>query len=395
MSITHTSGVKPRKTRNITDPSVFREGNPWRVVIDLNEVCNLKCTYCHINSLSGIKAKTSRTLDPKLVKSLLHDADQMKVFDITLTGGEILIMPNFVEYLEGVKDLSFSSVQLITNGICLSKKLAKEIKKSGVQRVSISIDSLEASNDQARGNGVWKRAWKGLENAVNSKLTVNVISVLGKHNIDDWYKLPALLKKKGVRSQNISLMCRLGRAESSKEWLGVPVERLYEIHSKIKRLQKELNDDKFFLSFNDGVLKHLGWSGKSTPLHAFQDQNPGIEAVVKVDGTVLRNRLYGKDHTVGNLNTTSLSTLWQKDKLCRKQLKEVTGTGNAGNLPNLYYHYNLIAERPRLANKHNKETDIHRCSNDIRVREESWGKIIFDCQTFSILHIRLGEDSNE
>lgn len=390
MNIAYISGFKPRKTRNITDPSVFREGNPWRVVIDLNEVCNLKCTYCHINSLSSIKTETSRILEPKLVKSLLHDADQMKVFDITLTGGEILIMPNFVEYLEGVKNLGFSSVQLITNGVCLSKKLAQEIKKSGVRRVSISIDSLEESNDQARGNGVWKKAWKGLENAINSELTVNVISVLGSHNIDDWYKLPALLKKKGVRSQNISLMCRLGRAESSKEWLGVPANRLDEIRSKIKRLQKELNDDRFFLSFNDGVLKHPGWLGQSTPLHAFQDQNPGIEAVVKVDGTVLRNRLYGKDHTVGNLNITSLSTLWQKDKSCRNQLKKVIGTKNVGNLPNLYYHYNLIAERPRLVNEHSEEAEISRCDNDIRVREELWGKIIFDRQTFSILDIKSG-----
>lgn len=42
------------------DPSVFREGNPWRVVVDLNEACNLKCSYCHIDALFGKDARDSR-----------------------------------------------------------------------------------------------------------------------------------------------------------------------------------------------------------------------------------------------------------------------------------------------------------------------------------------------
>ena len=375
------------------DPSLFREGNPWRVVVDLNEACNLRCSYCHIDALFGRDASNSRVLPPDLIGTLLHDADEMRVFDVTLTGGEITIMPNLMEYLEEVNDLEFTSVQMITNGTRLSEGLASELKDAGIQRVSVSIDGPEGSNDEARGKRVWQRAWKGVENAMSAGLDVNVISVLGKHNIDDWHTLPPLLKQAGVRSQNIALMCRLGRAESAEEWQGVPEERLDEILRKASELQQELNDENFFLTINDGVMKEPGWSGEPTPIHAFQDQNPGIEAVVKVNGNVLRNRLYGMNRSIGNLAIASLSEIWQLDRIQRAQLSGVVGSSNIDALPDLYYHYG--DER--------RDTDLvvpqsglrHDSMTDIRVREEPWGSVEFDRRTFAITNIIPRNSSHE
>lgn len=385
----------PKPIRQELDPALFREGDPWRVVADLNEACNIQCSYCHIDALFGKEARDSRTLPPNLVGTLLHDADQMHVFDVTLTGGEITIMPNLDEYLQTVKDLDFTSVQMITNGTRLSEGLATELKDAGIQRVSISIDGPEGSNDEARGERVWRRAWKGVENSVAAGLDVNVISVLGKHNIDDWHELPPLLKQAGVRSQNISLMCRLGRAEAADEWQGVPEDRLDEVRRKARELQEELNDDNFFLTINDGVMQEPGWSGRPTPIHAFQDQNPGIEAVVKVNGDVLRNRLYGRDRSIGNLAVASLSEIWQQDRLRRAQLDGVVGKENVGALPNLYYHYDGDRSDSGLVLPRSQATDVHDRNSDIRIREESWGTVEFDRRTFAITNVTPRESGNE
>lgn len=386
-------GQNPQIDVEVKDHSVFREGNPWRVVVDLNEACNIQCTYCHIDALYGIKARNSRTLSPKLVRDLLLDADQMQVFDVTFTGGEITTMPNLSEYLRGISDLRFSSVQLITNGTLLTRKLARELKDSGLQRVSISIDGPEISNDQARGNGVWQKAWRGLENAVEAGLIVNVISVLGMHNIDDWHRFPEQLKAVGARSQNISLMCRLGRAESTEEWLGVPENRLDEIRKIVKELEI-LNDDTYFITLNDGVTKQPGWSGETTPLHAFQDQNPGIEAVVKVDGEILRNRLYGKDRIIGNLTTGLLSTHWYRDRIRRQQMIGVVGTENVGVLPTLYYHYDPDKVQLKQVNIPGQTREDQSTDVDLRTRVENWGSIVFDRRTFSIVDVRFAENNN-
>lgn len=385
----------PTPAAHEIDPALFRKSDPWRVVADLNEACNIRCSYCHIDALFGKDARNSRTLSPDVVGTLLHDADQMHVFDVTLTGGEITIMPNLDEYLQTVKDLGFTSVQMITNGTRLSEGLAMELKDAGIQRISISIDGPEGSNDGARGERVWRRAWKGVKNSIAAGLDVNVISVLGKHNIDDWHELPPLLKQAGVRSQNISLMCRLGRAEAAKDWQGVPEDILDEVRRKARELQEELNDNSFFLTINDGVMKEPGWSGKPTPIHAFQDQNPGIEAVVKVNGDVLRNRLYGKGKSIGNLAVATLSEIWKQDRLKRAQLDGVVGEENIGALPGLYYHYDGERTDSGIVLPRSQVTTTHDRNGDIRVREEPWGTVEFDRRTFAITNVAPREGGNE
>ncbi|HYH75519.1 MAG TPA: radical SAM protein [Candidatus Saccharimonadales bacterium] len=369
------------------NPDLFRQGDPWRLVADLNELCNIQCGYCHIDALWGPAAKNARTLPPDVAGRVLEDGDRMQVFDATLTGGEITTMRNFPEYLDKISALTFTSVQIITNGTRLTPALASELKGAGVKRVSISIDGPESSNDAARGDGTWRRAWRGMENAVAAGLGVNVISVLGRHNIDDWDALSPMLKDAGVRSQNLSLMCRLGRAEQAEEWPGVPPERVREVQQKAARLKETLSDSSFALFLNDGVLQTPGWSGEPTPLHAFQDRNPGIEAVVKVDGSVLRNRLYGKGRSIGNVNEQSFAQLWRADQAQRAQLEGVVGEGNVGTLPSLYHHYEAGTGQQQAVPTTTPEAVPASDNKDLRVREEPWGTITFDPATFSITSI--------
>jgi len=369
------------------DPALFRRGTPWRVVVDLNEACNINCSYCHIDALWGPTFKTGRKLPLAAYGALVRELDQLRVLDLTLTGGEVTVMPEFLDYLEVVDQLKFTSVQVITNGILLSSSMARELKSSGIARVSISIDGLQQDHDRARGESTWRRAWQGLHNALEAGLTVNVISVLGLHNIDRWFHLPPLLKELGVRSQNLSLMCRLGRAESAEDWQGVPESRLPEVFRVVAELEAELGDQRFMIHLNDGVLRQPGWSGAPTPLHAFQDQNPGIEAVVKVDGNVMRNRIYGKERNVGNICDEQLQSIWHADRHNRKTLSSTLAMPKPSALPELYYHYAAPFSTPlsRLDNR------LPSRSASMRVRNEPWGKVIFDRTTFSIMGIYLRE----
>jgi hypothetical protein len=137
-------------------------------------------------------------------------------------------------------------------------------------------------------------------------------------------------------------------------------------------------------------MREPGWSGEPTPIHAFQDQNPGIEAVVKVNGDVLRNRLYGKDRAIGNLGSTTLSALWGEDRLRRSQLASVVGEENVESLPALYYHYEDRTSMQLSDNEQMLDKDRAALSNsDTRVREEPWGTIAFNRRTFSITDIKV------
>lgn len=368
------------------DPSLLQRGSPWRVVVDLNEACNLHCSYCHIDALWGRESLVGRTLSLQVFIKLLRDLDEMQVLDLTLTGGEISLMSDLSDYLSGLANLEFTSSQIITNGTTLTPSLARDLKSFGLTRISISIDGLAADHDRARGIGTWHRAWRGLNYALRAGLIVNVITVLGLHNIERWYQLSPLLKAAGVRSQNVSLMCRLGRAKSAAEWMGVPQERLQDVQQTVAALCRELNDDNFFLHFNDGVLRQPGWSGEPTPIHAFQDQNPGIEAVVKVDGSVLCNRVYGARPPMGNAAQFRLKELWSQDATSEVVASIIGRSYNSGRSEE-YYYYDINAS-PDATQPERRKTKL--LKQNYRVREEPWGRIIFDRTLFSIdgLYVR-------
>lgn len=353
---------------------------PLRLVLDINEACNIRCSYCHIDALFGGSARNSRLLPAAAVVDAIRTADQMRIFDITITGGEPTIAPTFKELIPHF-GTSFSSVQVITNGTKLTPSTVEKLADSGLARISVSIDALGRSHDLARGDGTFERAWSGLQNALSAGLIVNVITVLGSHNLHDWESLSRRLRDIGVRSHNVSLMCRLGRAESASSWQGVPQQDVSKVLRKAKELGAELNSQDFFFYFNDALSKSAGWSGEPTPIHAFQDANPGIQAVIKVDGSVIHNRIYGIGRPIGNVNTSGLSEIWRLNAESRSDLASIVGSENVGRLSELYYHFDEFSSTDSV------NSALSQSSSDarVRVRDEPWGRMSFDTETFSLV----------
>ena len=121
-----------------------REVNYLR--LSVTEKCNLSCFYCRSDpGKCGIEP----------VKGVLTVSDYLKIGRIAaelgisrirLTGGEPLLHPDILKIvnglanIDGIKDLS-----LTTNGILL-EKMASRLAKAGLNRVNISLDSLDESN---------------------------------------------------------------------------------------------------------------------------------------------------------------------------------------------------------------------------------------------------------
>ena len=102
---------------------------------------------------------------------------------VRLTGGEPLVrkgMVDFVSHLshiDEIKDLS-----LTTNGILL-REFAQYLKKAGLRRINISLDSLEKERfSQITRRDDFERVWAGIEEALGvgfSPVKINMVAIRG------------------------------------------------------------------------------------------------------------------------------------------------------------------------------------------------------------------------
>jgi len=110
--------------------------------ISVTDRCNLRCKYCMPEN--GIKPlRHEDILSFEEIASFTKIAVEKGIDKVRITGGEPLVRKNIVHLIQllanihGIKDLS-----LTTNGILL-REFAKPLKSAGLQRVNISLDTVD------------------------------------------------------------------------------------------------------------------------------------------------------------------------------------------------------------------------------------------------------------
>ncbi len=156
-------------------------------IIDLSydNACNFKCEHCFTQAPAGVN--TQEHMSMQQIKKLADEADQLGFYEFDLQGGEILLNPDlFFELVKCVGAERFY-LYLTTNGYFLDEKMAERLAKARVDRVSVSIDSLEAEeHDQFRGKpGAHAKALKALEYVKQFGMEPFMNITVGHYNAHD------------------------------------------------------------------------------------------------------------------------------------------------------------------------------------------------------------------
>ena len=125
-----------------------RLGRPLRDLrISVTDRCNFRCPYCMPREIFGRDFEFLRREDLLSFEEIARLAQlfaQLGVEKVRLTGGEPLLrrdLEALVEMLANVKGIR--DLTLTTNGSLLTREKAQALKDAGLQRVSISLDSLD------------------------------------------------------------------------------------------------------------------------------------------------------------------------------------------------------------------------------------------------------------
>ncbi len=192
--------------------------------ISVTDVCNLRCVYCM--PAEGVEwLPKSSVLTFEEIAAIVRAAVSWGVTHFKLTGGEptarrdLPVLVEMLRRIEGVRDLS-----LTTNGILL-EPLLEPLWRAGLNRITVSLDSLRAErfSEITRG-GELRRVWAGIEQALAmgfERVKINVVVMKGI-NVDEVADFAALTKRLPVTVRFIEFM-PLGRSGLTEDPLSAMV----------------------------------------------------------------------------------------------------------------------------------------------------------------------------
>ncbi len=225
--------------------------------VSLTDRCNFRCFYCLPNGEPPL-ARKDTILTFEEIARICEIFVSLGVEKIRLTGGEPLLRRDVEKLVEKLALLKVPSskfqvpseeennpkaesrkpklidLALTTNGFSLVKR-AKELKRAGLDRVTISLDSLKKDNFK-RMTGVDKleevlEAIKAAKNADLNPIKINAVIVRG-YNDDELVDFARFARENDLAMRFIEYM----PLDSAHEWKREQVVSAKEIFAKINEV---------------------------------------------------------------------------------------------------------------------------------------------------------------
>lgn len=153
--------------------------------LSITDKCNLNCIYC-------TPLKKEQFLTHEEVLRYEEIVELVKVFikagitKLRITGGEPLIKKGIIELIAMLRDLKgLEEISMTTNGLGLDK-CAASLKKAGLDRINISIDTLKKVRFKfITGSYNFEDVWKGIEASIKAGFSHVKLNVVPMANIND------------------------------------------------------------------------------------------------------------------------------------------------------------------------------------------------------------------
>lgn len=206
--------------------------------VSLTDKCNLRCVYCMPEDIV-FRPSAELMQDDEVILLLRLFAD-LGFSKYRLTGGEPTIRANIVDIVRELRQMEgVRQVAMTTNGVLLSR-LAQPLKEAGLDRVNISVDTLDPYKFQRITRwGKLEDVWNGIlasEEAGLTPLKLNAVVVRG-FNEDDIPSLAELTIEHDWQFRFIEMMPFADVAEFAQQQIVTDVEIRQRIEDALGPLE--------------------------------------------------------------------------------------------------------------------------------------------------------------
>jgi cyclic pyranopterin phosphate synthase len=240
--------------------------------ISLTDHCNLRCVYCMPEDM--VFRPNAELLQDDEILLLVHLFAQLGFDKLRLTGGEPTVRAHIVELVREIaRTPGVRSLSMTTNGVLLAR-LAEPLKKAGLQRVNVSLDTLDPEKFRRLTRwGTMEDVWQGIEAADRAGLTpikINAVVVRG-YNETDVIDLARLTLDHPWQVRFIEMMPFAGATELQQQQMVTAADMQTRIQAALGTLQ----------TANDGQLDGKHASSACLELPEIRLPSRSLSAVLR------------------------------------------------------------------------------------------------------------------
>lgn len=202
--------------------------------ISVTDRCNFRCVYCMPREVFGPDYQflhRDQVLTFEEITRLARIFAGFGVGKIRLTGGEPLVRKDFPELVSMLAKIPGLDLTMTTNGALLPR-LADQLKRSGLKRVTVSLDSLDNEIFKALNDVDFpvEKVIEGMDAAKSAGLTPIKVNMVVKRGVNENSVLPMarFFREKGYILRFIEYMdvgrsngWRMDDVVSAKEIIGM------------------------------------------------------------------------------------------------------------------------------------------------------------------------------
>ncbi|MFD0586393.1 GTP 3',8-cyclase MoaA [Paenibacillus sp. GCM10027627] len=207
--------------------------------ISVTDRCNLRCVYCMPED--GVEfEEPSNLLSYDEIVEVVEAGASLGISKLRITGGEPLVRPRLDQLIARLSRIpGIEDIALTTNGIFLAKQAAA-LKAAGLNRVNISLDTLDPGRFAfiAR-RGELRRVMEGIEEAAKAgfhPIKLNCVLLKGI-NEDEIAQFLKLAYEQPLHIRFIEYM-PIGHADDHWRKSYLPLTRVLEVAEEHYRISR-------------------------------------------------------------------------------------------------------------------------------------------------------------
>ena len=189
---------------------------PFLVIWEVTRACDLACVHCRASADANRHPLELSTEEGfRLLETIREFGDPIMIF----TGGDPLKRPDLFTLLEHSVSLGLRTTVSPSPTPLLTPEAIAGFKRSGVARISVSVDGWDAqSHDDFRAvPGSFARAILALEEAQRIGLSTQINTTVSRHNYRHLPEIADIMEGVGSDMWDVFFLVPTGRGASQQE----------------------------------------------------------------------------------------------------------------------------------------------------------------------------------